>query len=367
MESVGKLRVGLLFGGRSGEHEISIRSAHSVAEAIDRDRWDPVLVGIDRAGRWYLHDERSFRALEKDAAGNTENEVLLVSRRDGVGLVRSEQANGNLVRLDVVFPVLHGTFGEDGTIQGMLEMFALPYVGAGVLGSAVGMDKDVQKRLLHEAGLPIVDYEVVRQPDWQKAREEVRGRMARLGFPVFVKPANLGSSVGISKARSSSELDDAIGLALSYDRKALVERGIDAREIECSVLGNDEPSASLPGEIVAGADFYSYAAKYSDESVARLLIPAPLSEALQGSVRSLAVRTFRTLDCAGMARVDFFLDRVDDTLYVNELNTIPGFTSISMYPKLWEASGMPFAKLVGTLLELALERHESRRRLRVDL
>jgi D-alanine-D-alanine ligase len=367
MESVGKQRVGVLFGGRSGEHEISIRSAHSVVEAIDRGRWDPVLIGIDRAGRWYLHDEETFRRLGPDAAGAADSEVLLVSRAGRAGLVRAARPESELVPLDVAFPVLHGTFGEDGTIQGMLELLALPYVGAGVLGSAVGMDKDVQKRLLREADLPIVDHALITATAWSGERDRARQRLAHLPFPLFVKPANLGSSVGISKARNAAELDDAIALALGYDRKVLVERGIDAREIECSVLGNDDPRASVPGEIVAEADFYSYAAKYSSTSTARLLIPAPLSDALRESVRALAVRVFQVLDCAGMARVDLFLERGSERVYVNELNTIPGFTSISMYPKLWEASGLGFTALVSRLLELALERYAARRKLRVDV
>jgi D-alanine-D-alanine ligase len=255
---------------------------------------------------------------------------------------------------------LHGTFGEDGTIQGLLDFIGLPYVGAGVIGSAIGMDKDVQKRLLRAAGVPVVDFDVVTRREWDEDRAGARARVARLGGPLFVKPANLGSSVGISRARGEGELDAAMNEAFRYDRKVVVEREVRAREIECSVLGNEDPQASLPGEIVAGEEFYSYEAKYSSKSTARLLIPAPLSERLVEELRSLAVRAYRTIECVGMARVDFFLERDSERLYVNELNTIPGFTSISMYPKLWEASGVSFTQLVTRLIELAIERHAAR-------
>ena len=272
--------------------------------------------------------------------------------------------SGLQVHLDVVFPVLHGTFGDDGTVQGLLELADIPYVGAGVLGSAVGMDKDVQKRLLQAAGVPVVPFLTVTPATWSAAPEAVRAHAASLGLPVFVKPANLGSSVGITKVTTLDALPAAVQAAFEYDTKILIERGIDGREIECAVLGNDDPQASVPGEICPQAEFYSYEAKYTDEHGAELRVPAPLTAAQTATVQHLAVRVFQLLDCAGMARVDFFLERGTDTWYVNELNTIPGFTTVSMYPKLWEASGVPYTELISRLLELAQQRHAQRRRLK---
>jgi len=360
VESGSKIRVGIVFGGRSAEHAISIRSAQSVFDAIDRSRFEPILIGIDPDGRWHLVPEESFRRLSSRTTAEQAEEVVPTSLR-AVTLPSTPPAHPTV---DIVFPILHGAYGEDGTIQGLLEMVDLPYVGAGVLGSAVGMDKDVQKRLLHEAGIPIVPYCVVRQDEWHHDPREVRQRAQALGSPLFVKPANLGSSVGVRKVSSFNDLPAAIDYAFSFDVKILIERGLTAREIECSVLGNDDPQASLPGEIVAGTDFYSYEAKYASDSDARLLIPAPLSPDLISAVQKLAVRTFQVLECSGMARVDFFLERGTDRLYVNELNSIPGFTSISMYPKLWEASGLGYTQLISRLIDLALERHASRQRLR---
>ncbi len=356
--------VGLIFGGRSGEHEISIRSARAVVDTIDRGRFALTLIGIGRDGRWHLHSEESFGRLTDDAGAGAAAEVVLAPRGGSYGLIDLGNPGRDLPRLDLVFPVLHGPFGEDGTIQGLLDMLGVPYVGAGVLGSAVGMDKDVQKRLLREAGFPVVRFEVFTQRAWDTDAAAIRARVHALGSPVFVKPANLGSSVGITKVSDPNALDAAVIEALSYDRKVLVEEGIDAREIECSVLGNDAPRASIVGEIAPEADFYSYAAKYSAQSQARLLIPAPISAPVQESVRALAVQVYATLECAGMARVDFLLERGTDRVYVNEINTIPGFTSISMYPKLWEASGLPFRDLITELLDLAFERHRARQQLR---
>jgi D-alanine-D-alanine ligase len=349
--------VGLVYGGRSAEHPISIRSARSVYAALDRARYEVRLVAIDRHGRWFASEENELAGCGESAGGRPENEVVPVpgATTGTCRLLRLADATAPAAELDVVFPILHGPFGEDGTIQGLLEMIGVPYVGAGVLGSAIGMDKDVQKRLLRDAGVPIVPFEVVREAEWRAAPDEVRRRIAPLGSTVFVKPANLGSSVGINRAATPAEIAAAIDEALRYDRKVLVERAIDAREIECAVLGNDDPQASLPGEIAPGEAFYSYADKYSAGSKARLLIPAPLGEELVAEVRRLAVRAFRVLELRGMARVDFFLERGSDRLYLNEPNTIPGFTSISMYPKMWEASGLPYPELTKRLIDLALE------------
>lgn len=358
-----KVRVGLLFGGRSPEHPISIRSARSVCAALDRDRFTPVLIGIDPGGRWHLVGEDAFLQLQQRSDERGTNEIVPTALRQPPTADR-QQAQDSVPSVDVVFPILHGAYGEDGTVQGMLEMLDLPYVGAGVLGSAVGMDKDVQKRLLREAGLGVVPFVTVQERWWHRTPHEVEERAADLGFPLFVKPANLGSSVGVHRVATRDALAAAITDALSYDPKILIERGIDAREIECSVLGNDDPHASVPGEIVAGSDFYSYDEKYSGQSTAELLIPAPLSAELTATIRATAVRTFSVLECSGMARVDFFLDRHSHQLYVNELNSIPGFTSISMYPKLWEATGLSYRDLVTRLIELAFERHAARERLR---
>jgi len=363
---MGKLRVGIIFGGRSGEHEISLRSARCVVEAIDRDAYEIALIGIDRCGRWHLLDEAEFRRLTDavlpvlDGAGT---DVTLLPAPAKGELVDPVRPQASVARLDVIFPVLHGTYGEDGTLQGFLELADVPYVGAGVLGSAVGMDKDVQKRLLQGAGVRVAPFLTVTRAQWEARPEAVRAAALSLGLPLFVKPANLGSSVGISKVKSEQELPAAVDTALAYDNKILVEKGLDAREIECAVLGNEAPQASVPGEISPRAEFYSYAAKYLDENGAVLQIPAPLDAAQTAAVRELAVRVFHLLDCAGMARVDFFLERGTDLLYVNELNTIPGFTTISMYPKLWEASGLSYRALIDRLIALALDRHAQRRRL----
>jgi D-alanine-D-alanine ligase len=361
-----KLRVGVIFGGRSREHAISIRSAHFVVESLDQEEFDLTLIGIDRTGRWHLLGTEIFAGIGNEVSAGGAG--IIPSPRPGIcRLVDLDDPTGPGRTLDVVFPVLHGPYGEDGTIQGLLDMIDVPYVGAGVLASAVGMDKDVQKRLLRDAGLPIVPFEVVHDRQWRRDAERVRRAAAGLGTLLFVKPANLGSSVGITKVAKTAELDSAIEHAFRYDGKILIERGVDAREIECAVIGNEEPEASIPGEIEPGAEFYSYEAKYDDRSRARLLIPAPLSREETQKVRELALRAFRALECSGMARVDFLLDRTTGKLYVNELNTIPGFTSISMYPKLWEASGLGARELVARLLRHALEHHRARsRRYRAD-
>jgi D-alanine-D-alanine ligase len=364
--SKNKIHVGVICGGRSGEHEISLRSARSIADAIDRDRYRVSLIGIDRGGCWHLLDEPAFRRLT-DAAlpalNGSGSEVMLLPTPTMGALLEREKPGTPLSKLDVIFPVLHGPYGEDGTVQGLLELADIPYVGAGVLGSALGMDKDVQKRLLRGAGVPVAPFVTTTRARWSADTAGASAHARALGLPLFVKPANLGSSVGITKVKVIDDLAPAVVKALEYDDKVVIEKGIDAREIECAVLGNDDPQASVPGEICPHAEFYSYEAKYVDENGATLLIPAPLTEAEATTVRELAVQVFQLLDCAGMARVDLFLERGTGQWYVNELNSIPGFTNISMYPKLWEASGLPYRELIARLIDLALERHARRGRM----
>jgi D-alanine-D-alanine ligase len=357
-------RVAVLFGGRSAEHEISCISARSVIDALDPQRTEAIPIGIARDGRW--HRLPSAPALPGETGQMpqvTEGSGSSVELAAGSGSTELLTADGSREPIDVVFPVLHGPYGEDGTVQGLLELTGVPYVGAGVLGSAVGMDKDVQKRLFLQAGLPVGPFVTVLEKEWRDDRESVEASAQSLGYPVFTKPATLGSSVGVSKAHDASELASALEEAFRYASKAVVERSAEgAREIECSVLGNDEPVASVAGEIISeGHEFYDYEAKYLDEHGARLLIPADLKPDVLEEVQRLAVAAFRTIGCAGMARVDFFL-MGEDELWLNEINTIPGFTSISMYPKLWEASGLPFGELVERLLDLAIERHEAERK-----
>ncbi len=355
-----KIRLAVVFGGRSAEHEVSVASARNVLAAIDPDQYDVVLLGIDRQGRWYLGGD-SIRLLESAgrlpalataAAGSPVTEVAIVPRGASNALVELG-ANRDLGAVDVVFPVLHGPYGEDGSVQGLCRLANIPCVGAGVLASAVGMDKDVMKRLLREAGIPTPRHLLLERGtpplDFAEARRV-------LGSPVFVKPANLGSSVGVSKAADEESWRRAVTEAFRYDTRVLAEEAIEGRELECSVLGNDEPMASVPGEVLPTHDFYDYEAKYIDEHGAVLQIPARLPAEIAEGVRALAVRTFRVLCCSGMARVDMFL-RPDGTILVNEINTIPGFTSISMYPRLWEASGIPYRELVNRLVDLAVERH----------
>jgi D-alanine-D-alanine ligase len=356
-------RVVVLFGGRSAEHEISCLSARSVIDALDPDANEVVPVGITREGRWHvlsgppaLPTETGRMPEVVEGAGPG---VELAGEPAGGALVL---ADGTRRPVDVVFPVLHGPFGEDGAVQGLLELAGVPYVGAGVLGSAVGMDKAVQKVLFAAAGLPLVPYEVVREPEWDEDPEGVAARVEGFGFPVFTKPASLGSSVGIVKVHDRGELDGGMREAYRYTRKAVVEQGLErVREVECAVLGNDDPVASVAGEIVPEHhEFYDYAAKYLDAEGARLLIPAAISPEVLERIQRMAVTAFRAVECWGMARVDFFL-RGDDEIWINEINTIPGFTSISMYPKLWEASGLAYPDLVERLLELATERFAAER------
>ncbi|MBN2307770.1 MAG: D-alanine--D-alanine ligase [Candidatus Hydrogenedentes bacterium] len=350
-----KIRVAVLFGGKSAEHEVSLQSAKNVIEAIDKTKYEVVPVGIDKQGHWLTGDASHFLLNADDpkliALNNAGTRVALAPTGDEVHLIPLDEA-GPPSPVDVVFPVLHGPYGEDGTVQGLLKLADVPFVGAGVLGSAVGMDKDVMKRLLRDAGLPIPAFITLRRG----AGADYDGIIARLGLPCFVKPANLGSSVGISKAKSPADLERAVADAFQYDHKVIIEEFIEGREIECSVLGNGEPMASVPGEIVPTHEFYSYEAKYIDENGALLKIPADLPEPVIKRVQDTAVAAFKALECEGMARVDVFL-RGDDEVIVNEINTLPGFTRISMYPKLWEASGLSCTELIDRLIQLAIERH----------
>ncbi len=357
-----KTRVGILFGGRSAEHEVSVQSARNILEALDRDKYEPVLIGIDRTGRWLLSDARRLLHAESVSANGTGREVAL--RRNGaLGDTGSPSRADELGAVDVVFPVLHGPYGEDGTVQGLLKLADVPFVGAGVLGSAVGMDKDVMKRLLRDAGVPVGDFVTFHRVE--DAHAGIKTAVERLGLPLFVKPANLGSSVGISKVHTEQEYHAAVHTAFSFDRKILVEEAIRGREVECAVLGGPEPAASALGEIIPNDAFYSYEAKYVDESGAELRVPADLPEAVTARVQSLAVQTFSVLECEMLGRVDFFVTEDLDVL-VNEINTLPGFTRISMYPRLWEASGVSYSELVDRLIGMAVSRHQEEQRIRTD-
>ncbi len=346
-----KTRVAVLFGGRSGEHEVSIRSAASVIEALDKQKYDVVPLAITREGRW-LPPGESVRLLPAESRGSLSTETAVTLSREP----------GATSGVEVVFPVLHGTFGEDGTVQGLLELADVAYVGAGVLASSAGMDKDVMKRLFRERGLPSVEHVAVPR---SKRHQSIEGLEQRFSYPMFVKPANMGSSVGISKAVDRESLRKALDRAAEYDRKLVVEPAIDGRELECSVLGNDDPRASVPGEIKPGSGFYSYDAKYLDDT-AELLIPAPLTGQQAREVQRLAVAAFQAVEASGLARVDFFLEDSSGRILLNEINTMPGFTSISMYPKLWKASGLGYAELIDRLIELAKERHAEKQATRFE-
>jgi D-alanine-D-alanine ligase len=360
-----KKRIAIIFGGKSAEHEVSIRSARNVLAALNKDKYEPVLIGIDKEGAWRsgsgstaLLETSDPRLLALNA--NSDREVTLARSGGAVSLVDAK-GGGDLGSVDVVFPVLHGTNGEDGTVQGLLKLAGLPFVGPGVLGSAACMDKDVTKRLLRDHGVPVVPWITLRSGEPLSA-----DRVAKeLGFPCFVKPANAGSSVGVSKVDSPEALPDALNEAFRFDRKILIERGIKGRELECAVLGNRDPKASVPGEVIPTDSFYSYKAKYVDEKGALLEIPARLSDRDKKRIMEAAVKAFIAAECEGMARIDFFISESDE-LFVNEINTIPGFTDISMYPKLWEVSGLPYADLVDRLIDLAVERHEEESRLKTS-
>ena len=353
-----RLKVGVLFGGRSGEHEVSLASAASVIRGLDPDKYEAVPIGISKEGHWLIGANAQKMLPEVLRAGQR---VTMTADPTDAALIPLDRSGGGH-RLDVVFPVMHGTFGEDGTIQGLLDLAGLPFVGAGVLGSAIGMDKDVAKRLMQAAKIPVVPWITVYRHDWERDPNHIeRAIEKKFKYPVFVKPATLGSSVGMTKVHSRAELAPAITLAAEFAMKILVERAVVAREIEISVLGNHEPQASIPGEIVPHREFYDYAAKYLEDGT-QLLIPAQLKPAQVKAIQKYAVAAFRTLELSGMARVDFFLEKKSGKLFLNEVNTIPGFTSISMYPKMWEASGIPFRELIDKLIELALEQHAEKAR-----
>ena len=360
-----RLRIGILFGGRSGEHEVSLASAASVIRALDTEKYEAVPIGISKDGRWLVG--MNAQKLLPDVLKTGERVVLPPDPSSSALVSLGGGSAHPSVKIDVIFPVLHGTFGEDGTVQGLLELAGVPYVGAGVLGSAVGMDKDLQKRVFHEARIPVVAALAISRHEWEKKRGEVLMTVKKkFRFPLFVKPATLGSSVGMTRVSTAAELPAALDLAAEFAQKILIERAIRGREIEVSVLGNDEPAASIPGEIIPHREFYDYAAKYL-ESGTRLEIPAKLNKKQVTQFQEYAVRAFRSIECMGMARVDFFLERGTGKIYLNEVNTIPGFTSISMYPKLWEASGIPYSELISRLIDLALEQHKERSRTKYSI
>jgi D-alanine-D-alanine ligase len=348
-----RTRLAILYGGRSAEHQVSVVSARSVMEALDPDRFEVVPIAITRAGAWLLPDRSPLELTASDGA-------LPEVEAAGTELaVRPEQGVGGV---DVVFPILHGPFGEDGTVQGLFELADLPYVGSGVLASALAMDKAMAKVVLAQAGLPQAPYLVVPERDWRADPDRVAAEVGgRLAYPVFTKPARLGSSIGISKVKTPDGLADGLADAFAHDTKALVEQGIAARELECGVLGNDAPEASVVGEVVPGHEFYDFEAKYLDESL-KLEIPAPVPAAVRDRVRELSLRAFQALDCEGFARVDFFYEEATGRVLLNEVNTIPGFTPKSMFPMLWAASGLSYPDLVARLVDLAVERHAARRR-----
>ncbi|MFC3041663.1 D-alanine--D-alanine ligase [Virgibacillus xinjiangensis] len=364
---MGKIKVGIIFGGKSAEHEVSLQSAKNIVEAIDRKKYDIVLIGIDKNGKWQVNDPSSYLV-------NADNpkQIKLSKSDENVAIVPGATRNqfihqstyDQLDQLDVVFPIVHGTLGEDGSLQGMLRLINLPFVGPSVLGSSVCMDKDVAKRLLKESGV-----NVAKGLSFTRAKKEkidYDEAVDYLGTPMFIKPANQGSSVGVSKVSTKEEFEKAVDEAFQYDRKLIIEEGIDGREIECSVLGNEEPKASKLGEILPQSDFYSYESKYIDEKGADLAIPADLPQDVTNKMQQVAVDAFEALQCEGLARVDFFLTD-DGEIYVNEVNTLPGFTKISMYPKLWEISGLPYEELINRLIELGLERYQQEKSLRSSM
>jgi D-alanine-D-alanine ligase len=391
---VKKLRVGVLFGGRSGEHEISLLSAASVLNAIDKNKYEVVPIGITKDGLWVtaghaealLQGKQQSRALRAGDPEATSAAAVLArgsaivippvpARTSPASMVAfqtgaaemSRRWTDHSIQVDLIFPVLHGTFGEDGTIQGLLELADIAYVGAGVLGSACGMDKHIMKELFRAAGLPLVKHVTILRGDWETSPGKAQRLIeSKLKYPVFVKPANLGSSVGISKVRNRAELAPAMKEAARYDRKLVIEQGVGgkqrkAREIECSVLGNDKPAASIAGEIVPSTEFYDYDAKYLDEG-SQLIIPAKLTKTQIRQVQELAIKAFQAVDCSGLARVDFLMDPTSKKFYVNEINTMPGFTAISMYPKLWGASGLSYPDLIDKLIQFGIERHQEKKR-----
>jgi D-alanine-D-alanine ligase len=367
-----KLRVGVIFGGRSGEHEVSLRSAHSVIEAIDKSKYEVVPIAITKEGSWLasgaaaeLLPEATQKLLAGQRLDDTNTDVAIIGDPSRRGLTRLNAKDGVAERLDVVFPVLHGTYGEDGTLQGLLEMASIPFVGCGTLASACGMDKVTMKALFKEAALPICAHTWLLRPDWERDQQKVLRRIVReIGFPCFVKPANLGSSVGVSKAVDKKSLAQAIDLAARYDRKIMVEEEVIGREIECAVMGNDEPQASLPGEYVIhqeSARFLDYTEKYSSTGNVEFIVPAKIPKSTIKNIQRMAVSAYQAIDAAGLSRVDFFL-KPNGELVLNEINTLPGLTDVSGFPKMWAATGMPFRRVIDQLIKFAIERHGERSR-----
>ena len=367
-----KLRIGVIFGGRSGEHEVSLRSARSVIEAIDKSKYEVVPIAITKEGNWLgpaaaakILPAETQRLVPTNSHLNSNRDVAILGDPSRSGLMKLDADDQSREQLDVIFPVLHGTYGEDGTIQGLLEMAALPFVGCGTLAGACGMDKVTMKALFKEAGLPICEYTWFLRSEWESEPDTVTKRVSReIGFPCFVKPVNLGSSVGISKARDKASFAKAVELAARYDRKIMVEELVEAREIECAVMGNDEPEASLPGEYVIheqSARFLDYTEKYASTGNVEFVVPARTSKAATKRIQSMAVKAYKAIDASGLSRVDFFLKK-DGELLVNEINTLPGLTDVSGFPKMWKASGVPFTKVIDKLIEFALERHRERAR-----
>lgn len=358
------LRVGVLFGGRSGEHDVSLCSAASVVAALDRNRYEVIAIGIDREGKWYVQDspevidDKDFgRVMKLERKG----QWYLNHYESNGKLVLTEKDSGKVVEVDCVFPVVHGTYCEDGTLQGLLELSLVPFVGAGAAGSAIGMDKDVAKRLLRDGGVPVVPWRTIDKCDWESDSKGILDGLTKsFDFPVFVKPCNAGSSVGVVKVKEPSGCREAVEIAMRFDSRVLVEEGYPVREIECAVLGNERPEASPLGEVIPKHEFYSYEAKYIDDEGADLLLPAPLDKSLEEKIRKTAVESYRLLNCSGMARVDFFVRKDGKGFYLNEINTLPGFTSISMYPKLWDHGGLSYPELLDRLIDLAMERYALR-------
>ena len=363
---MGKVRVGIIFGGRSAEHEVSLQSARNIVDALDRTRFEPILIGIDKAGHWHLNDTSNFLLNQENPALialNQSNRELAVVPGKANRQVVETSGQGVLEHIDVIFPIVHGTLGEDGCLQGLLRMADLPFVGSDVLGSAICMDKDISKRLLRDAGIAVTPFITLTRGN--AARTSYEKAVKTLGLPLFVKPANQGSSVGVSKVSSDAEYRAAVELALGFDEKVLVESAVQGREIECAVLGNDNPIASGCGEIVVSNGFYSYDSKYIDEQAAQVVVPAAISHDASERIRQLAVQAFEVLGCSGLARVDVFLTDKGDVV-INEINSLPGFTRISMYPKLWQATGMSYSELITHLIELAMERHAARKGLKIS-
>ena len=365
-----KIRVGLIFGGKSGEHEVSFCSASSIIKAINKDKYTVVPIGITKEGRW-ISPQDSEVALQ---SGKIEGKstVILLNDPSGKALIRIDNnqrldKSSALERLEVIFSVLHGPYGEDGTVQGLLELADIPYVGAGVAASAISMDKDLMKTIFKQRDLPILKWLTIKRKEWQKDKEKILSLVQDdFEYPLFVKPTNLGSSVGITKVHKKEELEKAIDLASSYDRKVLIEEGLEeVREIECGVLGNDEPRASVVGEVKPAGEFYDYDSKYIDKET-QLIVPADLPDGVSRKVQEIALRAFKAVDAAGMARVDFFISKKENKIYLSEINTIPGFTSVSMYPRLWEASGIPYSDLIDQLIQLALERHQDKKQNKIS-